>query len=130
MCIRCRTFNLILVWLYIIAKYINYTNQGVNYPTMELQVARTLNLEPDKSIKLELGADRGCYFRVTNKEEKSIRGHSAFWIVDSQRGGVRFQNEALKNCGDQWVALKGEYEEVQSAMVKEIVKVAAFFWAR
>ncbi|GBP45950.1 DNA mismatch repair protein Msh2 [Eumeta japonica] len=89
------------------------------------RAARELNLEAGKSIKLESNPQNGFFFRITMKEEQSLRGNKKFTIIDAVKGGVRFQNNALVSTNDEYLQCKTTYEKEQDKVVAEIVSVAA-----
>ncbi|GAB6032645.1 MutS-like protein [Chamberlinius hualienensis] len=77
------------------------------------------------SVKLDSNAQLGYFFRVTLKEEKSLRGNPKYKIIDATKTGVRFQNADLKHLNEEYMTTKQEYEEQQKAVVTEVLKVAA-----
>ncbi|XP_018332037.1 DNA mismatch repair protein Msh2 [Agrilus planipennis] len=84
-----------------------------------------LNMEKGKGVKLECNDQHGYHFRVTLKEESSLRKQKSFQIIDSLNKGVRFTNEKLSEINERYMELNKEYEDVQKNLVKEIIDVAA-----
>ncbi|PFX16821.1 DNA mismatch repair protein Msh2 [Stylophora pistillata] len=88
------------------------------------KAARDLGLEAGKSIKLETNNQYGYFFRITKKEEKALRNNKRFTTIDTRKDGIRFNNSALRQLNEQFQAFKETYNEVQSKLANEVIKVA------
>ncbi|KAM3965060.1 DNA mismatch repair protein spel1 [Aphomia sociella] len=89
------------------------------------KAARDLGLDAGKSIKLESTPQNGFCFRVTLKEEQSLRGNKKYTIIDAVKGGVRFKTHALGDITEDYIQTKSTYEKEQDKVVTEIVAIAA-----
>ncbi|XP_045467664.1 DNA mismatch repair protein Msh2 isoform X2 [Harmonia axyridis] len=83
-----------------------------------------LGLE-DGRVKLECTDQHGYFFRVTLKEEHVLRGNKQYSIIDAIKGGVRFTNDKLSEINEDYRGLKENYEQVQKAVVEQILDIAA-----
>jgi len=90
--------------------------------------AHSLNLDI-KSVKLESNPQLGFFFRVTLKDEKSLRNNRSFRTIDTNKSGVRFRNTALEEVNDVYLTARREYEQHQQSVVKEVLDVAAGYTA-
>nr|QIC49975.1 DNA mismatch repair protein Msh2 [Actinia equina] len=92
---------------------------------LELNKAgRDLGLEPGKTIKLESNNQLGYFFRVTRKEEKGLRNNKRYITLDTRKDGIRFTNSSLKQLNDEFQGYKETYNDVQSKLASEVLRVA------
>lgn len=88
------------------------------------KAARDMGLEAGKSIKLESNNQYGYFFRITKKEEKALRGNKRYTTIDTRKDGIRFNNSVLRQLNEEFQAYKDTYNEVQSKLADEVIKVA------
>ncbi|NP_001154964.1 mutS homolog 2 [Nasonia vitripennis] len=88
------------------------------------RAADDLGMEAGKSIKLETTPQYGYHFRITLKEEKSLRNNKSYTILDSIKGGVRFRNKKLEDLNDVYATAYDSYTSQQKNIVAEIVNTA------
>lgn len=86
--------------------------------------AELANLEIDSTIRLDYVSHLGFHFRSTRKEEQKLR-NKIFQTIDTARGGIRYTSEKLKELNADYATLKETYEEQQTEIVQNVVKVAA-----
>ncbi|ESO85742.1 hypothetical protein LOTGIDRAFT_195636 [Lottia gigantea] len=89
------------------------------------KVARDLNLEANKTLKLESNNQLGYFFRVTRKDEKALRNNKNYRTIDTNKNGVRFRNSAVSKYNEDYLKYKEEYNEQQKSVVSEIIEIAA-----
>ncbi|XP_072932717.1 DNA mismatch repair protein Msh2 [Epargyreus clarus] len=89
------------------------------------KAARDLGLDAGKTIKLEINPQTGFYFRVTLKEEQTLRGNKKYIIIDAVKGGVRFKTNTLDSISEDYTQTKSTYEKEQDKVVSEIIGIAA-----
>lgn len=69
-------------------------------------IARTVGLDA-KSIKLEFTNQHGYTYRVTMKDEKTLRKkQSSIMIVDTNKSGVRFRDRALDQLNKSFLSVR------------------------
>ncbi|KAL1131589.1 hypothetical protein AAG570_011203, partial [Ranatra chinensis] len=88
------------------------------------RVARDLGLEPNKSLKLESNSQFGYFFRVTLKEEKSIRNNKEYTQLDATKSGVRFRSTKLSSVNEDYLEVREDYLKHQESVEKEIISIA------
>lgn len=87
--------------------------------------ADTLGFECGKTVKLDSTEQNGYFFRVTLKEEKSLRQTNKYKIIDVIKGGVRFTNDKLSKLSESYAETKEAYEDGQKNVVQELLHVAS-----
>ena len=90
----------------------------------EGKVCAELGVERGKVLKLEHNAQYGYYYRVTLKEEKLVRGNKNYTIIEANKSGIKFRNGKVEQLSENFSELNKSYEEQQSSVVEEIVKVS------
>lgn len=88
------------------------------------RAAEDLSMDAGKSIKLENNPQFGYHFRITLKEEKSLRNNKNYTILDSIKGGVRFRSKKLEALNEDYMVDKNTYTDKQKEIVKEIMDTA------
>ena len=99
---------------------------------LETKIERTLSncgselgLEPGKVLKLEHSSQHGYYFRLTMKEEKSVRNDRAYTIIEANKSGVKFRNGKLEQLNEEHSEISRRYESQQAAIVGEMLGIAS-----
>ena len=88
------------------------------------RAADDLNLDAGSSIKLEYVSHLGYHFRIALKDDSLLRKNSTYKTLDAVKGGVRFTTEKLTDLNEDFVRAREEYEEQQSSIVEEVIRVA------
>ncbi|XP_004363541.2 Msh2 protein [Capsaspora owczarzaki ATCC 30864] len=86
--------------------------------------ARDLSLEPNKVLKLENNAQFGYFFRVSRAQEAALRTSKKYTTIDTKKDGVRFVSPKLRALNDEFAQLKKDYDDIQSTLATEVIKVA------
>ena len=73
--------------------------------TLESKTAAELDVEKGKVLKLEHNSQYGYYFRVTLKEEKSVRGNKNYSIIEANKSGIKFRNGKLEQLNETFADL-------------------------
>ena len=59
-----------------------------------------------------------------DQDEKNLRNNRKYVIIDTNKAGVRFRNEMLRELNDQYIVSKENYLEQQKSVVDEIIEIA------
>lgn len=86
--------------------------------------ADDLDLEAGITVKLEHAGHLGYFFKVTLKNDNLLRSNKKYKTLDAIKGGVRFTTEALTKLNENYSEAKVNYEEKQTEIVDEVIKVA------
>ena len=54
-----------------------------------------------------------------------MRGNKRFTTLDTRKDGVRFTNASLRQLNNQFQTLKETYDDVQSKLANEVIKIAS-----
>uniref|UniRef100_A0A2P2I8C1 DNA mismatch repair protein MSH2 n=2 Tax=Hirondellea gigas TaxID=1518452 RepID=A0A2P2I8C1_9CRUS len=87
--------------------------------------ANDLGLDAGKTIKLEHNNQHGHFFRVTLKDEKSVRNNRAYQMLDTNKSGVKFRNTRLADADAHYAEHLRKYEQQQASVVTEILNIAS-----
>lgn len=87
------------------------------------KAARDLELPP-KSIKLESNAQNGYFFRISRKDDSQVRNNKKYTVLNTNKDGIRLQNEKLIEYNDKWMSIRDEYEKEQRSVVEDVIKIA------
>lgn len=79
------------------------------------------------SVKLDCVSHLGYHFRVTMRDESTLRKSKNYKIIDALKGGARFTNDALEDLNLKFIAARDEYEEEQQTIVDEVIKTATSY---
>lgn len=86
------------------------------------KVTKELN---QSSVKLEKTPNLGYHFRLTLKDEKSIRGKSKYQTLETQKSGVRFTNTELTRLNESYKNFWADYNETQQKISSEVIGIAS-----
>ena len=88
--------------------------------------ARKLGMDP-KALKCERSKQHGFCFRVTLKDERSLRKHQGIIIVDSAKSGIKFRSATLDRLNSEHEALMQSYIQQQEVVLTEVMEIASGF---
>ncbi|XP_011305124.1 DNA mismatch repair protein Msh2 [Fopius arisanus] len=89
------------------------------------KVADDLNMDAGKNIKLESTQQQGFYFRISLKDEPTLRNNKSYEVFESIKAGVKFRNDKLSELNEDYKIAREKYEKQQQSVVTEIMTIAA-----
>jgi DNA mismatch repair protein MSH2 len=96
--------------------------------TLLQQAANDLAMDAGKTLKLEKSPVYGYVFRVTRKDERSLRDNTAkYTVLDTRKDGVLFTTSKLKRTSSEYDDLCKTYESRQGELVSKAVQVVATY---
>lgn len=81
------------------------------------------------SVKLDCVSHLGYHFRVTLRDESTLRKSKKYRTIDTLKGGVRFTNDTLESLNMDFLNARDEYEKQQQSIVEEVIGVALGYLA-
>jgi DNA mismatch repair protein MSH2 len=90
-------------------------------------VIRAVRPPKEEALKLERKDNLGYVFRLTRKDEKFIRGKSAYQVVDTRKDGVRFVTRSLKKLSIRYDEAAREYSGKETELRAKTLEVAATY---
>lgn len=87
------------------------------------KTAKELDLAP-KSVKLESNPLNGYYFRISRKDDASLKRIKDVKVIATNKDGIKFQTSKLESVNDEWIGLKESYEEAQKTVVDQILQIS------
>jgi DNA mismatch repair protein MSH2 len=83
-----------------------------------------LGLELDKELHLENNQVYGYCLRVTSKNNRAVQGSKKYIELNTQKSGTFFTTKTMKALAEDYMDYSQKYTRTQSALVKEIVRIA------
>ena len=87
------------------------------------KTAKALGL-PSKTVKLESNPLNGYYFRISRKDDASLKLIKDAKVIATNKDGIKFQTDNLNSVNDEWIGLKESYEEAQKTVVDQILQIS------
>ncbi|CAB4489452.1 uncharacterized protein OCT59_011139 [Rhizophagus irregularis] len=91
------------------------------------KVGEDLCMDTDKKLHLEKQNVYGYCFRITRNDATCIRGKKQYHELSTQRGGVYFTTDKLRQLSTSFHDNLGLYEKEQNTLVKEVIEIAASY---
>ncbi|KAJ2334173.1 MSH2 protein [Coemansia sp. RSA 2681] len=94
----------------------------------QARVAEALDLEADKKLKLDKHNTYGYCLRVSRTDAARLRSKSTKYVeLSTQKTGVIFTTPTLRDSSRAYRDLSGSYSKAQTALVKEVIKIASSY---
>ncbi|PIA16749.1 putative DNA mismatch repair protein Msh2, partial [Coemansia reversa NRRL 1564] len=94
----------------------------------QIRVSNDLDLEADKKLKIEKHTTFGHCLRVSRTDGSRLRGKSTrYFELSTLKTGVLFTTPTLRDASRAYRDLSDAYNQAQSALVKEVIKVASSY---
>ncbi|XKL61911.1 hypothetical protein PGB90_001744 [Kerria lacca] len=89
------------------------------------KVASALNLQENKTIKLESNSQFGHFLRISLKDAKMIQSNNEYELLDTHKAGVRFRNHRLTKLNEDYSDIYQQYSDHQKGIVSEVIGIAS-----
>ncbi|KAJ2742168.1 MSH2 protein [Coemansia sp. BCRC 34301] len=94
----------------------------------QARVAESLDLDADKKLKLDKHNTYGYCLRVSRTDAARLRGKSTKYVeLSTQKTGVIFTTPTLRDSSRAYRDLSTSYNKAQTALVKEVIKIASSY---
>ncbi|KAF5340409.1 hypothetical protein D9611_007962 [Ephemerocybe angulata] len=91
------------------------------------KVGEELGLELDKKLHMENNQTHGYCFRLTKNDAKVISQKKKYTEIATNKSGVFFRTDKLKQLAEQYLDHSQAYSKAQSNLVKQVVGIAATY---
>jgi DNA mismatch repair protein MSH2 len=82
---------------------------------------------PAGKIKLNEAPHLGFHFRVSRRDDASLRKNSHFTVLETRKDGCRFTNAKMRTVSAQYATVSQQYDEAQRTLVAQLMDVARSF---
>ncbi|KAF9355404.1 MutS-like protein [Mortierella sp. NVP85] len=90
-------------------------------------VAKDLNMEVDKKLKMEDHQVYGWSFRLSRNDSSCLRNKSKYIELTTQKNGVLFTTTKMREASQKFSKTSQEYERTQSSLAKEVISIVATY---
>ncbi|KAJ1952692.1 MSH2 protein, partial [Linderina pennispora] len=91
------------------------------------RVASALGLDMNKKLKLEKHSTFGHCLKVSRTDGAKLRKGTKYIELSTLKTGVYFTTPTLRDASRMYRDLSSDYDKAQSALVREVIKVAASY---